>query len=130
MRTKPVEKRKHAVYLEKASEFHEAMLHALEQLEWNAVALNAVHCAISSVDCVTVYVFGQRCAGERHEDASQLLEQTRLPDAEEKAKQLLSVLSLKNTVEYYDEEASENEARLAAKQATRLYEWAKQTVGK
>ncbi len=101
------------------------MKQAEEDGNWNLACLNAIHCAISSVDAVTTFYLKQRSAGQRHEDAAALLQQTGVPQAKETARQLLDILSRKNLVEYDAEEPTETNARNTIKQTEKIYTWAK-----
>jgi len=123
-----IDKHKYAQYLRKASSFYQGMKKAEENEDWNLAALNAIHCVISSADAVTTFYLGQHSAGQRHEDVIALLGQTRLPGIEEKARQILDVLRLKTLVEYEPEEPTENEARAMAKQAERIFKWARDSL--
>lgn len=58
------------------------------------------------------------------------MRRTGLPEAQEKARQLLDVLQLKTLVEYEPEEPTENEARTMLKQAERFFQWAKNSLRK
>ena len=55
---------------------------ALLRRECNAAGLNAVHCAISAADALTVFHAGVRSAGEAHHDAAKKPGQTWEPSGE------------------------------------------------
>lgn len=128
MEVKKTEKHKYAAYFNKATEFYYEMKHAETEGKWNAACLNAIHCAISCGDAVSTFFLGRRSSGQRHEDAALLIRETKLPGSEEKAKQFLDVIRLKNLVEYEADEAGENETRKLTKQTERIYAWAKQQL--
>ena len=128
IRTQKIPKERYSTYLSKARDFYDAMKNAEEEENWNAAALSAIHCIISSNDALTTFFLELRSVGQKHEDALQLLKQTKLPGVEEKAKQFLDVLSLKNLVEYEASEPSENQAMQMIKQAERFYGWVKQNL--
>ena len=90
-------------------------------------SLTAIHCTISCGDALSVFL-GKRYAGQRHEEAVNLLKETRLPNCTEKSNQFLDVIRLKSLVEYQDDEPTENEARRLVLQARRFYQWAKQQL--
>ncbi len=128
MKIRESEKFRYKIFLEKAGEFHIEMLLAKQEGRWNAVGLNGVHCVISASDALTTYFLGKRSAGERHEDAAELLSEIQdinRTELKEKVNQLLGVLQQKNLVEYAGELLPEPKAILLAKQAERIYEWAK-----
>ena len=73
MKTRNVDKHKYANYLKKSDEFFEIMKDSFAKKKFNATVLNAIHCAMSSADALTVFYKGVRHAGERHEDVVSLL---------------------------------------------------------
>ena len=125
MKTRNVERFKYKNYLTKAEEFYEATNDSYTHRRFNATVLNAVHCAISSADALTVFYKEQRHAGERHEDVVNLLNSLGLPDIQSKNRQLLALLAIKNGAEYEDRIMSESEAASAMKNAERFYKWVK-----
>ena len=130
VQTRKIEKHKYLAYLHKAESFCRSMEKAESEEDWNAASLNAIHCAISSSDAVTTYLLGERSAGQRHEDAADILKRTGLPDASEKAQQFLSIIHQKTLVEYEAEEPAESDARQIIKQTRRFHNWAKQLLPK
>ena len=92
--------------------------------EWNLAALNAIHCAISSIDALTTFYLKQRSVGQRHEDAAALLVRTGLPEAKERGRQLIDILSQKTLVEYEADEPTESEAKSIADKTRKLFKWA------
>ncbi len=73
LKTKAIERNEYKIYLKKAGEFYETMLQAKTTIKWNAVGLNAVHCAISASDALLVFYAGIRSAGDDHLSAINLL---------------------------------------------------------
>ena len=126
MKTRKIPKERFSTYLSKAQDFYSMMKNSEEEENWNAAALAAIHCIISCSDALTTFYLEIRSTGQKHEDAAHLLKQTKLPGVEEKTKQFLDVLSLKNLVEYEAGEPSENQARQMIKQTERFYAWARQ----
>ena len=124
-RTRPVSKHKSLVYWRKAEEFYIEMKHAGSEARWNAASLNAIHCAISSADALSVAFLGLRSASQRHEDAEQLIRKTGAAGCEEKAKQFVQVTNLKALVEYSDDEPTEKDARRIVLQTERFFSWVK-----
>ncbi len=61
----------------------------------------------------------------RHEDIVILLRKMNVENIESKINQVLSILSVKNLVEYEDREFRENDALKIVAQAERLYAWVK-----
>ncbi len=116
-------------YIKKAEECRRAMHDAYAKGDWNAAVINAIHCAISSTDALTVFFKGVRHAGERHEDAVALLQQIEIEDLKTKTRQLSRLLSIKNAAEYEDRLMNKKEADSALKDADRFLKWAKETLG-
>jgi len=65
MKTRNVDKSKYKNYLIKAEEFFDIMNESFNKQEYNAVVLNAIHCAISSADALTVFYKGLRRKARR-----------------------------------------------------------------
>lgn len=104
------------------------MRQAAQAQRWNAVGLNAVHCAISACDAALVYYTQQRSASPDHDAAVYLLHGlAKVPDAKEKAEILRKILHEKNTIEYEDRMFTMREAMDLVKLTERFYRWA-QTV--
>jgi hypothetical protein len=91
----------------------------------------SVHAGISAADAVCVGRFGVRSASKTHADQARLLHQL-LPDdeaARRASSQLAALIDRKNTVEYEARVCAERDAETATKQAERLVEWARATLG-
>ena len=128
--TRKIERTKYIVYLKKAEEFYYTMLAAKNEKRWNAVGLNAVHCAISACDAILVFHLGLRSSSEDHGDVVDLLSTvSNIQDIEQKSKTLASILSKKNLVEYEDRDFLESEAETLVKLTTRFFDWVKSKIG-
>lgn len=127
IRTRAVDRHMHKNYSKKADEHYLAMEMCYEKGLWNACVMNAIHCAISSTDALTVFYLGFRHAGERHHDVLQLLQKLDIDKTEIKSKsqQLATLLSIKNAAEYEERLMDENDAGNARKACDRLYSWVK-----
>lgn len=113
------------IYLKKATEFFGSMQQAMQAERWNAVGLNAVHCAISACDAVLVRHMGQRSASLDHDAAASLLRAlTNVPDVQQKTETLLRILTEKNLIEYEEREITRHDATELAKLTERFYRWA------
>lgn len=132
IKTRNVDKGLYGNYLKKAEEYYAAMNTELEQSQWNAAVLCAIHSAISAADAVTVFYQGVRHAGEKHEDVVQLLETLELDreTMKNKIRQLLNLLQVKNAVEYEEKLTFENGAWMAAKNAERFLSWVRELLPK
>ena len=130
MKTRNVSKELYINYLKKATEFYEAAKNEFEKRSWNSCVLNAIHRAISATDALTVAFKGIRHAGERHEDVVKLLQELDIDQRilNDKTRQLLALLDVKNTTEYEEKLTTENGASVALKNAERFYGWAKEQL--
>jgi HEPN domain-containing protein len=127
-RSTKVDRSDYGTYLQKADEFYEGMLDAVQRGNYAQACSSAVHCTISSCDAVAVKILGERGSGKSHDEAVRLLSAARPPGFEERLRQVRDVLSLKSKAEYGSERPSKNQAELAARQATRVYRWAKEVL--
>ena len=123
MKTRSVDKHKYKNYLVKADEFFGMMNESFAKRKFNPTVLNAIHCAISSADALTVFYKGIRHAGERHEDVVALLNTLGLPDIQSKNRQLLDLLRIKNSAEYEEKLMTEANALDSIKNAERFFKW-------
>jgi hypothetical protein len=114
-------------YILKADEFLASAVAALERSANDAAMLNAIHAAISATDSVTIALAGVRSTDPDHSRAVDLLEEVvgRSSDASGHVKQLRSLISSKNAVEYESRRARSREAGDAVKRARRLVGWAR-----
>lgn len=125
MKTRNVDNHKYKNYVTKADEFFNAMNESFLKREFNAAVLNAIHCAMSSADALTVFYKGVRHADERHEDVVVLLNTLNLPDMQSKNRQLLGLLRIKNSAEYEEKLMTETNASDSIKNAERFFKWVK-----
>ena len=130
MKTRNVDKHNHVNYLKKADEFFEIMKDSFAKRKFNATVLNAIHCAMSSADALTVFYKGVRHAGERHEDVVSLLNTLGLPDMQSKNRQLLDLLRIKNSAEYEEKLMTETNASDSIKNADRFSKWVKEMLNR
>ena len=128
MKTRNVDKHKYKNYLTKASEFFDSMNDSFAKRHFNSTVLNAVHCAMTSADALTVFYKGVRHAGERHEDVIALLNTLGLSEIQNKNKQLLALLHIKNSAEYEEKLMTETNASESVKNAERFFKWVKEIL--
>ena len=99
--TKDMAKSTYANYFKKAEECFHAAQNSLEREEWNASAINAVHCCISACDAMCVYFLGKRHSGENHNDAAKLFQSIKnSEDIDTNANRIIKILRIKNMAEY------------------------------
>lgn len=124
IKTKAIERREYKTYLKKASEFYDMMLQAKKRGKWNAVGLNAVHCAISSSDAMFVFYAGIRSISDDHLAVIDLLSNSiKLPDVKSKRETLRKILVQKSIIEYEDRDFTQKEALEILKLTERFYSW-------
>ena len=122
--TKAIKRSEYKVYLKKACEFYDVMLQAKEMGKWNAVGLNAVHCAISSSDAMLVFYAGIRSTSDDHLAVIDLLSNSiKLPEAKSKCQTLRRILAKKSLIEYEGRDFVQKEALEILKLTERFYDW-------
>ena len=129
-RIRKIEKDKYKIYLSKAEEFYKIMKYAQVQELWIGSAFNGIHCAISICDALTTFYLGERSSSPKHEDVVLLLRKIKIKNIESKIKQILSILSVKNHVEYEAREFRKSDALRIMTQVERLYTWANEFLPK
>jgi len=113
----------------KVEEFYKAMLHAEKEGYWNAVGLNAVHCAISIADALLVRYSGMRSIDADHMVALDLMKQNlKIDGVGDKLSAFRRILAKKSLIEYDNAVFSQHDAREILKQAERFYIWARQEL--
>jgi len=124
IKTKAIMRSEYRTYLKKATEFYDTMLHAKKTGMWNAVGLNAVHCAISSSDAMLVFYEGIRSASDDHLAVIDLLSTSiKSPDVKSKCETLRKILVKKSIIEYEDRDFTQKEALEILKLTERFYSW-------
>ena len=124
-----VDKTAFANYLKKAEEFYMVMLYAEKSEYWNAVGLNAVHCAISISDALLVKFSGIRSIDSDHKAVVEIMKQKlNLKEIDNKLSGLMRILSKKSLIEYDNTVFSKNDAVETMKQSERFYTWARQEL--
>lgn len=124
IKTKAIERGEYRTYLKKATEFYDTMLQAKEMDRWNAVGLNAVHCAISSSDAILVFYAGIRSISDDHFSVIDLLSSSvRLPEVKSKCETLRRILAKKSIIEYEHRDFTQIEALEILKLTERFYTW-------
>jgi hypothetical protein len=129
-KTVQVERGSYAVYLKKADEFYQTMRQAQADRRWNAVGLNAVHCAISAADAVLVFHLGQRSIAPDHRIVVELLAGSiNIPEIKAKSETLQKIINQKNLIEYEQRSFTQKDAEAIAKLTERFYRWTITQVG-
>lgn len=124
LKTRDVAKSLYSNYVKKAEECFHAAENSLKNEEWNAAAINAIHCCISACDAICVYYLGKRHSGEDHNDAAKLFKS--IKDSEENntnANRIMKILRAKNMAEYEDRLVRKAEAESMWKDCVRFWEY-------
>ena len=85
--------------------------------------MNAVHCAISLSDALTIYYLSQRFSGDDHRQASELLSRISIEGAGQQAHSFRKIISKKHMIAYEEREFRKSEADEITKQIERFYRW-------
>jgi hypothetical protein len=117
------EKKNYKLFLDRSKQFYETIGISEKSGRWAAVGLNAVHCAISMNDALTVYFLLKRSISEDHRTAADLLSEITEESVGGHASNYKRILAKKNAVAYEGREFRESEAQEVAKQAERFYQW-------
>jgi len=123
MKVKQVEKQLYTIYLNRAQQLYASLRHAEKNEHWASVGVNAVHCAISLNDAITVYSLGQRNAGEDHATAAALLYKVSFDGADAQSKNLARIIAKKTVIEYEERDFRQSDALDILKQVERFYQW-------
>jgi uncharacterized protein (UPF0332 family) len=129
-KTRDVPKAAYINYLKKADECVHAARNSFEIEEWNAAAINAIHCCISACDASCVYFLGKRHSGEDHNDAAKLFKS--IKENEEintNANRIIRILRVKNMAEYEERLVRRAEAEAILKDCERFLEYVKDQIG-
>ena len=116
-------------YLKRAEECFHAAQHSLRSEEWNASAINAIHCGIAACDAMCVYFLGKRHAGDNHNDAATLLKSIKNTDEfSTNANRILRILRMKNMAEYEERLVYKSEAEKIFNDCERLLMFVKESL--
>ena len=130
-KTRDVAKSAYSNYLKKAEECFHAAQTSFDQEEWNAVAINAIHCCISTSDAMCVYFLGKRHSGEDHNDVAALFKSIRGDEGiNTNTGRIIKILRTKNMAEYEDRLVRKAEAESIFKDCERLLEYVKKQLPK
>ena len=128
-KTKDMAKSTYANYLKKAEECFHAARHSFETEEWNASAINAIHCCISACDAICVYCLGKRHSGENHNDAAKLFQSIKnSEEVDANANRIMKILRIKNMAEYEERLVRKAEAEIILKDCERFFEYVKKQI--
>ena len=129
-KTKDVVKSAYTNYLKKSLECFHAAQSSFDTGEWNAAAINAVHCCISACDAMCVYFLGKRSSSEEHNDAARLFKSIKEDEAiNTNANRIIRILKIKNMAEYEERLVRKSEAEAILKDYERFLEYVRGQVG-
>lgn len=128
-KTRDVSKSAYTNHLKRAEECFNAAQHSLQKQEWNASAINAIHCCIAACDAMCVYFLGKRHSGESHNDAARLFKTIKSTDEyNTNTNRILRILRMKNMAEYEDRLVYKPEAEKIFKDCERFLEFVHKSV--
>lgn len=110
-------------HLNKAIDFYQGMKLSESKGLWHSTGLNAVHCAISLSDALTIYYLSKRFNGDNHKQASELLSRISVGGIEQQANNFKRIILKKHMIAYEEREFRKSEAAEIAQQTERFYQW-------
>ncbi|MGA2091409.1 MAG: HEPN domain-containing protein [Endomicrobiales bacterium] len=128
-KTRDVQKSLYTNYLQRAEECCHAAKASINNQEWTAATINAIHSCIAACDAMCVFYIGKRHAGEGHNDTVVLFKS--IKDNEQmnaNAKRLSRIVSIKNMAEYEERLVYRSEAESALKDCERFLDFVKQEL--
>jgi len=128
-KTRDVAKSSYTNYLKRAEECFHAAQNSFHQEEWNASAINAIHCCIAACDAMCVYFLGKRHSGEDHNDSAAIFRT--IKDSEEfkaNSNRILRILRMKNMAEYEERLVYQSEAEKILKDSERFWEFVRKAL--
>jgi len=126
LKTVEIDRSRYLIYQKKAEEFYNAMLHSEKSGHWNAVGLNAVHCAISIADALLVEFSGIKSISNDHMVVVDIIRQNlSIKDINIKLSTFRRILVKKSLIEYDSIDFAKSDAMDIMKQAERFYLWAR-----
>lgn len=128
IKTKSLEKRDYAGFLDKAQEFYDSMSLNFAHGKYNAAASAGIHSAILIADACLIYSRGVKCSSQRHLDVVPLIENLALHDAKNAATHLERVLDVKSYVKYTGDTYTAPEARQIITHVERFVQWARSVL--
>ena len=128
-KTRDVPKSAYSNFLQKAEECFHAAQDSFEKEEWNASAINAIHCCIAASDAMCVYFLGKRHSGADHGDAAVLFKSIKnSEDINANVNRIIRILRMKNMVEYEERLVYKAEAEKILRDSERLLEFVKKQL--
>lgn len=130
-KTRDVAKAHYTNFLKRAEECLHAAWNSLASQEWDASAINAIHCTIAACDAMCVYFLGKRHSGEDHNDAAVLFKTIRRDEEiNANANRMLRILRMKNMAEYEERLVHKSEAEKILKDCERVWEFTQKELPK
>jgi len=130
-RTKEVSRDRYKVFIERAGQFYESMLHSFSNGDYDACVSSAVHCGISASDALAVLKLGRKSAAQNHFEAVLLLKEAKVSEEAEKSRmcdKLQELLKLKMLAEYEDRSLSKAEAEKAKALCEKVFAFVKKEI--
>jgi len=130
-KTKAVEHSISRDYFSKAQDFYSAVQLCIDNMNWNAAGLNAVHCAISVTDSLLAKYGGIRSVDSNHNTVADLLPvYLTNADTQKQAARLRKILDKKNLIEYEGRNFYQSEAENLQRDIDSYFNWAKFLINK
>ncbi len=128
-RTRDVEKSLYINYFKRVEECLHAAKNSLDNQEWNAATISAIHSCIAACDAMCVYFLGKRHVGENHNDAVALFKTIKYDkEINTNANRIVRVLRIKNMAEYEERLIFKSEAEKVLKDCVRFLNYIKKQL--
>jgi HEPN domain-containing protein len=130
-RTKSVSREKYEVFWKRARQYQDSMEDSFSRGAYDACVSHAVHCAISSIDAITVLRIGKKSSAQNHNEIVMLLKDTRTHDESEKGKIIDSIfrlIEMKTLAEYEDKSMSKGDAEKAVDFCKKVFNFGKDEI--
>ena len=118
-----VRQSEYKTHLNKAIDFYQGMKLSEDKGLWHSTGLNAVHCAISLNDALTIYFLFKRFSGDDHKQAPELLSRILVEGVEQQVHNFKRIILKKHMIAYEGREFRKSEAGEIAQQTERFYRW-------
>ena len=117
-----VKRSEYKSHLNKATDFYQGMKLSEDKGLWHSTGLNAVHCAISLSDALTIYYLSKRFSGDDHRQAYELLSRIPVEAVAQQASNFKRIIAKKHMIAYEEREFRKSEAIEIVQQVERFYQ--------
>mgnify|MGYP001373150931 CR=1 FL=1 len=130
-RTKTVSRERYTVFWNRAKQYHDSMGESFARGAYDACISHAVHCAISSLDSVSVRLIGKKSSAQNHNEIVLLLKEEKTSQESEKSRVIdatLRLIDMKSVAEYEDRAMSKADAEKAVVLCNKVHSFAEKEI--